>query len=192
MSGGKGLRGPQDTGLILAGKQRGIEIIEEIKRHSSPNMGFGRAYKVSKESILGIVAAIELILSRDEMKEYNNQLEKAEYMAKKLVDIRGADVTVIPNDEKTYEHPIMAHVPTVRINIDKQAMGLTTIQSIYQAMEDGEPGIFIRFPRFGDRESGPFSNKSSVYLFTYFLRDGEEKIVAERMRKVLTTHPWKN
>jgi hypothetical protein len=57
-------------------------------------------------------------------------------------------------------------------------------------MEKGEPGIFIRFPRFEDREFGPFTSKASVFLFTYFLRDGEEKTVAERMRDVLTIRPW--
>jgi hypothetical protein len=59
-------------------------------------------------------------------------------------------------------------------------------------MREGNPGIFIRFPRFEDREFGPFSNRASVFLFTYYLRDGEEKIVADRMHQVLTTHPWSN
>jgi len=58
-------------------------------------------------------------------------------------------------------------------------------------MEKGEPGVYIRFPRFEDREYGPFTDKASVFLFTYFLREGEEKIAAERMREVLTTRPWK-
>jgi len=190
-SGGKGIRGPQDTGLILAHGQRGIELVTEIRKHSSPNMGFGRAYKVSKESIVGLVAALELVLGRDEKIEYQKQLAKAEYMAKHLESIPGICVSIVPNDGITYEHPQMARVPTVRIDIDKGALGLVTVKSIYEAMEKGEPGIFVRFPRFGDRESGPFSSKASVLLFTYFLRDGEEKIVAERMREVLTTRPWK-
>ncbi len=191
MSGGKGVRGPQDSGLILAGGERGVELIEEIKKNSSPNSGFGRAYKVTKESIAGFVTALELVLSRDEQAEYQKQLTKAEYMTKQLTGIRGVDVSIIPNDGKTFEHPTMAHVPTVRIEIDKEALGLSSIRSVYEAMEKGEPGVFIRFPRFGDRESSPFTSKPSVYLFTYFLREGEEKIVAERMRTVLTTQPWK-
>lgn len=190
-SGGKGIRGPQDTGLILAGGDQGIELIEEIKKQSSPNMGFGRAYKVSKESIVGLVTALELILSRDEQAEYQKQLAKAEYMAKRLEDIPGVYVSVVPNDGKTYEHPMMARTPTVRIDIDKEALGLTTVRSVYEWMQKGDPGIFIRFPRFEDREFGPFTNRASVFLFTYFLRSGEEKIVAERMRDVLTRHPWR-
>ena len=34
------------------------------------------------------------------------------------------------------------------------------------------------------------TSKASVFLFTYFLRDGEEKTVAERMRDVLTIRLW--
>lgn len=191
-SGGKGIRGPQDTGLILAKGQRGIDLVEEITRHSSPNMGFGRAYKVSKESLVGVVAALELCLSRDEETEYRKCYAKAEYMAGRLEGIPGISVRVIPNDGKMYEHPQMAHVPTVRIDIDKEALGLPSIRGVYEAMEKGEPGIFIRFPRFEDREYGPFTNRASVFLFPYFLRDGEEKVVAERMRDVLITRPWKN
>jgi L-seryl-tRNA(Ser) seleniumtransferase len=189
-SGGKGIRGPQDTGLILGSGQRGRELVEEIMKYSSPNEGFGRAFKVSKENIVGLLTALELVLSRDEEVEYRKQLAKAEYMARHLEGIPGVNVSVIPNDGKTYEHPMMAHVPTVRIDIDKAALGLSTVRNVYHAMEKGEPGIFIRFPRFEDREFGPFTSKASVFLFTYFLRDGEEKTVAERMRDVLTIRPW--
>jgi len=189
-SGGKGIRGPQDTGIILGTGERAIELIEEIRRHSSPNMGFGRAFKVSKENIVGLVTALELVLSRDEDAEYAKQLVKAEYMAQHLQGIPGTYVSVVPNDGKTYEHPLMARVPSVRIDVEKEALGLSTIRSVYDAMSRGEPGIFIRFPRFEDREFGPFTSRASVFLFTYYLRDGEEKIVAERMREVLTTRPW--
>ena len=189
-SGGKGIRGPQDTGLILAKGTRGTEMVEEIKKHSSPNNGFGRGYKVSKEALAGLVTALELVLSKDEEIEYQKLLSKARYMASHLEGIPGVHPSVIPNDGKTYEHPQMARIPNVRIDIDKEALGLTSIRSVYEAMEKGEPGVYIRFPRFEDREYGPFTDKASVFLFTYFLREGEEKIAAERMRQVLTTRPW--
>ena len=189
-SGGKGIRGPQDTGLVLGKGERGVELVEEIRKNSSPNMGFGRAFKVSKENIVGLVTALELILGRDEDAEYAKQLAKAEYMAQRLQGIPGVYVSVVPNDGKTYEHPLMARVPNVRVDIDKEALGLSTIRSVYDAMSGGEPGIFIRHPRFEDMEFGPFTSRASVFLFTYYLRDGEEKIVAERMREVLTTRPW--
>jgi L-seryl-tRNA(Ser) seleniumtransferase len=190
-SGGKGIRGPQETGLILGKGERGKKLIKAIKDHSSPNFGFGRAFKVSKECIAGIVVALEIALGRGEQKEYEKQLSKAKYMVKQLEDIPGISVSVVPNDGKTYEHPLMARVPNVKIDIDKAALGLDTVGKIYDAMRNGEPGIFIRSPRFEDPEFGPFTNRASVFLFTYYLRDGEEEIVAKRMREVLTKCPWR-
>ena len=189
-SGGKGIRGPQETGLILGKGERGKRLIKAIRDHSSPNHGFGRAFKVSKESIVGLVAALEIALERDEQKEYERQASKAKYMARQLEDIGGISVSVVPNDGRIYEHPLMARVPSVRIDIDKEALGLDTTRKLYDAMRNGQPGVFIRFPRFEDPEFGPFSHRPSVFLFTYYLRDGEEEIVAKRMREVLTNRPW--
>lgn len=188
-SGGKGIKGPQNTGLILGKGEKGKKLIGTIKNHSSPNFGFGRAFKVSKECIAGLVVALELALSRDEQEEYEKQYQEAEYMATQLENIPGISASVIPSDGKTYEHPLMARVPNVRIDIDKEALGLDTIDKIYEAMRSGEPGIFIRFPRFEDREFGPFTHQASIFLFTYFLRDGEKEVVVKRIREILTSQP---
>jgi len=189
-SGGKGIRGPQNTGLILGKGERGVELIHAIRRHSAPNSGIGRGFKVSKEDIVGLMTALELTLSRDEDEEYRKQMAKAMYMADHLTGLPGVTVSVIPNDGTTYEHPLMARTPVVRIDVDKAALGLKTMQSLYTAMQEGEPGIYLRFPRFEDREFGPFTSRASVFLFTYYLRDGEEQLVAERMKSVLTAKPW--
>ena len=189
-SGGKGIRGPQDSGLVLGKGQRGVELVEEMRRHSSPNPGIGRAFKVSKENIVGLVTALELVLSKDEHDEYAEQLAKAEYMEQALRGIPGIEVSVVHNDGRSYEHPLMAHVPVVRLDLDKEILGLSTVESVYDAMASGEPGIYIRHPRFEDPEYGPFTCKASVFLFTYYLRNGEEKIVTDRMKEVLTTRPW--
>ncbi len=190
-SGGKGIRGPQGTGLILGKGERGKQLIEAIRDHASPHPGIGRSFKVSKACIAGLVAALEISMGRDEHEEYDKQFTKAAYMAKQLENIPGVSVSIVPNDGETYEHPLMARVPTVRIDIDKGALGLDTIDKVYEAMQSGDPGIFIRFPRFEDREFGPFTHRASVFLFTYYLRDGEEEIVAKKMQEVLTGQPWR-
>ncbi len=190
-SGGKGLRGPQNTGLLLAKGERGTGLLKSIREQSAPNFGFGRSFKVSKECIAGLVAAVELVMRQDEQAEYARQMEKAQFMAKELEGLPGVTVTVVPNDGEIYEHPLMAHVPNVRIDLDKRALGLDTVDRIYKGMLDGEPGVFIRFPRFEDREFGPFTNRASVFLFTYFLRDGEEELVARKLRDLLMKQPWR-
>jgi len=189
-SGGKGLRGPQNTGLILGEGERGRALIQAIREHSAPNQGIGRGFKVSKECIVGLVAALELSLRRDEDAEYARQMATAEYLATQLDGVAGVDVCVVPNDGQAYEHPLMARTPVVRVDVDKEALGLLTMQSLYAALRDGDPGIYLRFPRVEDREFGPFSRRASVFLFTYYLRDGEAQVVAERLKRVLTDRPW--
>src|SRR5688572_29654233 len=54
--GGKGIRGPQSSGLIL-GKR---ELVEACAMNGSPFHGVGRPMKVGKEEIAGLVAAVEL------------------------------------------------------------------------------------------------------------------------------------
>ena len=55
-SGGKGLRGPQSSGLILGRK----DLVEACAMNSSPNHGVGRPMKVGKEEIVGLLTAVEL------------------------------------------------------------------------------------------------------------------------------------
>jgi uncharacterized pyridoxal phosphate-dependent enzyme len=61
-SGGKGLRGPQSTGLVL-GRQA---IIDGCRANGNPNHAIGRPMKVGKEELAGILAAVEWSLAQDE------------------------------------------------------------------------------------------------------------------------------
>jgi len=61
-SGGKGLRGPQSSGLIL-GRQG---IIDGVRVNAAPNQSLGRPMKVGKEEMAGLLAALEWSLTQDE------------------------------------------------------------------------------------------------------------------------------
>jgi L-seryl-tRNA(Ser) seleniumtransferase len=61
-SGGKALRGPQSSGLVL-GRQA---IVEACIPNGPPNHSLGRPMKVGKEELLGILAAVEWSLDQDE------------------------------------------------------------------------------------------------------------------------------
>jgi uncharacterized pyridoxal phosphate-dependent enzyme len=61
-SGGKGLRGPQTTGLVVG---RG-NLVAACVANSSPRHSLGRPMKVGKEELLGLLAAIEWSLAQDE------------------------------------------------------------------------------------------------------------------------------
>src|ERR1700737_3722952 len=62
-SGGKGLRGPQCTGLLLGRK----DLIAAAVQNNNPNSdSIGRGMKVSKEQIVGMVAAVDWFLSQSD------------------------------------------------------------------------------------------------------------------------------
>jgi L-seryl-tRNA(Ser) seleniumtransferase len=61
-SGGKGLRGPQSTGLMV-GKPW---LIAAARANGAPNHSLGRGMKVGKEEMVGLLAAVERTLQQDE------------------------------------------------------------------------------------------------------------------------------
>lgn len=70
-SGGKGIRGPQNSGLIV-GKPG---LVDTIARISAPHQAFGRPMKVSKEVIIGLLRAVELLLEEDYDRFYRSMEE---------------------------------------------------------------------------------------------------------------------
>jgi L-seryl-tRNA(Ser) seleniumtransferase len=62
ISGGKGLRGPQTTGLVLGRR----DLIAACRANSNPFPSIGRTMKVGKEELIGILAAVEWSLADDE------------------------------------------------------------------------------------------------------------------------------
>src|SRR5947208_2250469 len=58
-SGGKALRGPQATGLVLGR----ATLIEAIRANGAPHQRLARAMKVGKEEMLGLLAAVRRYLA---------------------------------------------------------------------------------------------------------------------------------
>jgi L-seryl-tRNA(Ser) seleniumtransferase len=85
VSGGKGLRGPQSTG-ILAGRK---DLIEAAALNAAPHTGIGRGMKVGKEEIVALVVALERYLKLDHEREIAEWGEKARFLAGQLQGIRG-------------------------------------------------------------------------------------------------------
>ena len=54
-SGGKFLRGPQTSGLLLGSKR----LVEAAWRNASPHQALGRPMKVSKEDVIGVLTTPE-------------------------------------------------------------------------------------------------------------------------------------
>lgn len=91
-SGGKGLRGPQSTGLIVGT----AELIQACAANSYPHHSIGRSMKVSKETALGLLAAVERAVQLDWDAEYRRWEALLRGWAQALSPIAGLRSWIVP------------------------------------------------------------------------------------------------
>lgn len=167
-SGGKELRGPQCTGLLLGKKA----LIEAAYANSSPNNRFARIAKVGKEEIVGLLTAVEVALKRDEAGEFRQR----EAMLKRFAD-KVSGVPTIKTEFITNLDP--SHSPRLSVQWDEGKLGLKPGDVVAQ-LKDGEPSIIAAdMTKFRPSWKG-------LGIFANQLRPGEELIVARRVREILT------
>jgi L-seryl-tRNA(Ser) seleniumtransferase len=179
-SGGKAIQGPNNTGMIL-GNGQGAKIVEAIRNNSFPHDGWARSFKVSKEQIVGLVVALEEFIENGEAL-YEKQMKIAEYLVQELNNIQGVKAVIIPNDETFHEHPVVPHVPRVLIEWDEKDLGLTS-SDVDRLMAAEDPPIRLRSYIYYDYHT----NKAWTLIETFTLREEESRIVAERLKRLLST-----
>jgi L-seryl-tRNA(Ser) seleniumtransferase len=162
-SGGKGLQGPQSSGLLLGR----ADLIEAGRRAISPEMGIGRGMKVGKEEIMGLLAAVERFLSMDHAAQWRLWETRVAALIDMLQGIPGVnlrrDVPEIAN-----------HSPHLLIEWSRWHISLTA-NDVVQRLLDGDPPIAA----LAEGEHG-------LRIAVWTLRDDEHEIVATRIRAVLT------
>jgi uncharacterized pyridoxal phosphate-dependent enzyme len=88
VSGGKGVGGPQTTGLILGRRY----FIEQCAYHGAPNDYIGRGMKVGKEELAGIYAAVKLLMATDDAKTAARHNRQLRYLERHLSAVSGVSV----------------------------------------------------------------------------------------------------
>ena len=81
-SGGKEIRGPQSSGFV-AGRH---DLIDACRANAFPRYGIGRPMKLDKETVVGLVTAVELFMARDLAAEYRNWERAAACIAAAIAD----------------------------------------------------------------------------------------------------------
>src|SRR6201996_893687 len=172
-SGGKGIRGPQNAGLLLGRKK----LIDLAAQNDNPNSdAVGRGMKVAKEQIVGMVAAVDWLL------EQSDDKLQAEYLRRTAV-IQKA-VSPIPSvTTRVFTPTIANHVPHLIIDIDPKQIGITPLEAA-QELRDGTPSIELN-PATGTDGRGLSGTPNSIILSTWMLQEGEEHTVGARLRSVL-------
>lgn len=162
-SGGKGLRGPQSSGLVL-GKRA---IIDHIYPNASPNSSIGRPMKVGKEELVGILAAVEWTLAQDEDATIESYERIVQYWLSGLAEIPGISA------ERGY--PNEAGQPFGRVLITLGPDAKLSQGELVTALWEGTPRIAVS-------EVAP----NVIGINPQTLGPGEEVPVIEALRELLS------
>ena len=132
-SGGKGLLGPQSSGLIL-GRQEYVKASQAV---GPPNHTSLRPLKVQKESIAGVVAAVEFALTRDENAQRDECEKRVAYLLGNLADKNGRDVYRQATSDSGQPWPTLV----VRFT---GAYPAKQRDEAIRLLRNGEPAIMVR------------------------------------------------
>ena len=157
ISGGKGLRGPQSTG-ILTGRR---DLIEAASLNHSPNTALGRGMKVGKEEIIGFIVALNRYASLDHEAVIEGWNKKTRYIINQLADVPGLKAETIMNAHG-YED--------IDLSWDREIIPLTG-KEVAEKLKGGEPRIVYYDSDQGGR------------MTTRCQWDGEEIYAARRLRE---------
>lgn len=184
-SGGKGLRGPQCSGVLLGRK----DLIEAAVLNASPREGaVCRPMKVGKEEMIGCLTALETWLTLDEKKLYREWNERVDNIRKLVETVPGVETKIyIPDDGNRY--------PTLKLTWDQKAWGFTVADCV-RALRDGDPVIEVLGvdnPSLvkSVREGNPNPTRKErtepnhIELVSMTIQPGEEILVGQRLRAIL-------
>ena len=173
-SGGKGMRGPQNAGLLL-----GRKVLTDLAHaNNNPGDGIGRGMKVAKEQIVGMVAAVDWVLAHTEESMQGDYQKRADLIAAAVKGIPSVRTeTVVPR--------IANHVPHLLIRFDPAVTGITTGQ-IVEKLRTGTPSIELN-PNTGQKPNqGIPADANTLVVGVWMLQPGEDAIVGDRIRAALT------
>jgi uncharacterized pyridoxal phosphate-dependent enzyme len=184
-SGGKGLQGPQCSGVLLGRK----DLIDAALRNSAPWEGaVCRPMKVGKEEVIGCLTAVETWLKIDPKKLYSEWNARVDRIAKLVDTVPGVKTeTYVPDDGNRY--------PTLKISWDQQGWGFTLADCV-QKLREGDPVIevlgadnpsLVPAVREGIQKPNRKERKEvdHIELVSMTIKPGEEMIVGQRLRAIL-------
>ncbi|MFC1847538.1 aminotransferase class V-fold PLP-dependent enzyme [Chloroflexota bacterium] len=161
---GKYFSGPNSTGFVCGRK----DLVEAVVENSfiGPDIGWvGRGYKLDRQEIIALVVALQRWMKMDHEKE---RLQPAGERRDRLMEALKA----IP-DVKLVPLPYAYHVFGLQITLEKKTPKET--DELAKRLREGDPSIHIRG-----------ASENNLIINTLFLADGEEHILAQRLKSLIT------
>lgn len=184
-SGGKAIAGPQASGIVCGR----ADLIRAIALHHQdmdvrpqtwtyrhlietgilagpPHHGIGRALKVGKEEIAGLVVALQRYLGRDHAADQQRWRSTLDRIAGELEPGDGV---------RTEFRSGRGTVPTLAVHLDRETVGRSAY-AILAELQDGDPRIFVNEEQ---------AWQETLVINPIALRDGEDELVARALALVL-------
>jgi D-glucosaminate-6-phosphate ammonia-lyase len=189
-SGGKAIGGPQASGILCgrrdlvaaaALQQLDLDVTPETWRPPPgliprealagvPRHGLGRGFKVGKEEIAGLVVALRRFVARDVGAELDRHQARLDAIAARLAGLAGVQTRLRPAAET-------GRFPLLDVALDARILGRGAL-AVSQALQAGDPPVHL-----GERRVG----EGVLVVHPEGLRNGDERIVADRLRAVLAS-----
>jgi seryl-tRNA(Sec) selenium transferase len=169
-SGGKGIKAPSCSGLILGRK----DLLMSAHQVNSPHHGFGRDNKVGREEHIGMLAAVEAWVTMDHVKEMNTWVSWLETIANKVSTINGVKTTITRPEPELIHHV----TPYLYIRWNPDQLHVTG-EEIAEELGTIAPRIAVQV---GKEETG----LTGITLVGYMMIPGNDKLAANRIHEVLS------
>jgi L-seryl-tRNA(Ser) seleniumtransferase len=195
-SGGKDIRGPQASGVLI-GKE---ELIHYALLNMSPQEDrIGRCCKVGKETIFGLLKALELFVNQD----FDASLKRYDARAQVITDaVKKFGVTGMP---RQFNPQALGNVtPRYSWHIDPSKLKITGPE-VMQKLADTRPmgigslgagssGMRGRNPdapadEHRQENRRPPRDPQTFGFAVWQLKDGEDKIIADRLAEIFAAAP---
>jgi L-seryl-tRNA(Ser) seleniumtransferase len=162
VSGGKAMCGPQSAGILMGRK----DLIAAARLSAPPRGGnIGRGMKVNKEEIVGMYVALEKYINQDHDAEWKMWESKIDSIKTAVNSVEGVTTEIsVP--------PIANHTPLLFIKWDESKVK-TNNKDLMLKLRNGSPSIEV------------MANGTGINITVFMLQEGEEKIVAKRVREEL-------
>lgn len=166
-SGGKVIRGPQCAGLLIGRR----DLVRAAWVNSAPHHSFGRMMKVGKEEIMGMLAAVEVLMSRGTEGVFADWRSWLEEISQAVTAVDGVRTEMAdPEGASPY--------PTMTIEWDPERIGLTAGE-LNDLLMNGEP-------RIASHASG---DGHSFRIRPAAMRPGDAEVAGRRLSEIFRSAP---